>query len=83
MSRHTGQKTEPSPDSFGAGSGEVVFSRLLAAVVADNLVDIGDDVFGNLGLYRGTIDHLDEGDALVIILCDGYLAEHFVFASDN
>ena len=55
----------------------------LAAVVADDLVDIGDDVFGNLGLYRDTIDHLDERDTLVIVLCDGYLAEHFVFAGDN
>lgn len=54
----------------------------LAAVVADDLVDLDDDVLGNLGLYRSAIDHLCEGYALVIILCDRYLAEHFIFASN-
>ncbi len=43
-------------------------SRLLAAVVANNLVDLYDDVLGNLGIYGLAIDHLGEGDALVIVL---------------
>ena len=46
------------------------WSRLLAAVVADNLVDLDDDVFGNLGVNGFAIDHLGEGDALVIVLSD-------------
>jgi hypothetical protein len=47
----------------------------LAAVVADDLVDLYDDVLRDFGLYRIAIDHLCEGYALVIILCDRYLAE--------
>lgn len=43
-------------------------SRLLAAVVADNLVDLDDDVFWNLGIYGLAIDHLGESDALVVVL---------------
>ena len=45
-------------------------SRSLAAVVADNLVDLNDDVLGNLGVNGLAIDHLGEGDALVIVLSD-------------
>ena len=49
----------------------------LAAVVADDLVDLEDDVLGNLGLYGIAIDHLDESDVLFVTLCGGYLAEYF------
>ena len=56
---------------------------LLAAVVADDLVDLDDDVFGNLGLYRIAIDHLDESDALFVTLCRGYLAEYFELLGYN
>ena len=52
-------------------------SRLLAAVVADNFVDLDNDVLGNLGLYGIAIDHLDERDALFVTLCEGYFAEYF------
>jgi len=45
-------------------------SRLLAAVVADNLVDLDDDVFGNLGVNGLAYNHLGEGDALVVVLSD-------------
>ena len=45
-------------------------SRSLAAVVADNLVDLDDDVLGNFGINGLAIDHLGEGDALVIVLSD-------------
>ena len=55
----------------------------LAAVVADNLVDLHDDVFGNLGLYGIAIDHLDEGDALFVILSRRYLAEDFEIFGNN
>ena len=50
---------------------------LLAAVVADDLVNLDDDVLGNLGIYGITIDHLNKSYALFIILCRGYLAEYF------
>ena len=42
-------------------------SRLLAAVVADDLVDLYDDVLGNAGLFGSAIDHLCEVDALQFI----------------
>ena len=45
-------------------------SRSLAAVVADDLVDLDDDVFGNLGVNGLAIDHLGESNTLVIILRD-------------
>ena len=35
-------------------------SRSLAAVVADDLVDLYDDVLGDAGLYGIAIDHLCE-----------------------
>ena len=56
---------------------------LVEAEVADDLIDLDDDVLGDLGFDRFAIDHLDKGDALVIGLCDRYLAEHFVLAGDN
>lgn len=34
--------------------------RSLAAVVADDLIDLEDDFFGNLGLYGIAIDHLTQ-----------------------
>ncbi len=57
---------------FGAESGDAAFLEvwLLAAVVADNLVDFYDDVLGNFGINGLAIDHLGEGDALVIVLSD-------------
>ena len=38
----------------------------LAAVVADDFVDLDDDVFGDAGLYRSAIDYLCEVDALLV-----------------
>ena len=45
-------------------------SRSLAAVVADDLIDLDDDVLGNFGINGLAIDHLGKGDALVIVLSD-------------
>ena len=58
-------------------------SRLLAAVVADYLVDFEDDVLGNLGLYRIAIEHLNESDALFVTLCRRDLAEYFELLGYN
>ena len=55
---------------------------LLAAVVADDLVDLDDDVLGDAGFYRSAIDHLSEVDALLVWLSDRYLAEYFIIASN-
>ena len=44
--------------------------------MADDMIDFDDDVLGNSGFQRLAIDHLDEGDALVIGLRDGHLAEY-------
>ena len=49
----------------------------LAAVVADDLVDLYDDVLGDAGLFGSAIDHLREVDALLVWLSDRYLAEYF------
>ena len=57
-------------------------SRSLAAVVADDLVDLDDDVFEDAGLYGCAIDHLREVDALLVRLSDRDLTEDFVFAGD-
>ena len=38
----------------------------MAAVVADDLVDLDDDVLGDAGLYGSAIDHLGEVDALLV-----------------
>ena len=54
----------------------------LAAVVADNLVDLDDNVLGDLGLYRIAINHLDECDALLVWLSDRHLAEDFILAGN-
>ena len=59
------------------------WSRLLAAVVADDLVDLDDDVLGDAGLFRSAIDHLCEVDALLVRLSDRYLAEYFILAGNN
>ena len=55
----------------------------LAAVVADDLVDLYDDVLGDAGLYGSAIDHLREVDALLVWLSDRYLAEYFILAGNN
>ena len=49
----------------------------MAAVVADDLVDLDDDVFGDAELYGSAINHLREVDALLVWLSDRYLAEYF------
>ncbi len=63
-----------SPDSafhkLGRGMWHFWRSRSLAAVVADDLVDLYDDVFGDAGLYGIAINHLGEGNALVVVLSD-------------
>ena len=64
-----------------AGSGDVCF-WLLAAVVADDLVDLYDDVLGDAGIYGSAIDHLCEVDALLVRLSDRHLTEYFIFASN-
>ena len=65
---------QASPDSafreLGRGMRRFWRSRLLAAVVANDLVDLDDDVLGNLGVNGLAIDHLGEGDALVVVLSD-------------
>ena len=54
------------------------------AKVADDMIYLDNDVFGDLGFHRLAIDHLDEGDALVIGLRDGYLAEYLeLVGNDN
>lgn len=50
---------------------------LLAAVVANDLVNLYDDFLGDLGLYRIAIDHLDESDALFVILFRRYFTKYF------
>ena len=49
----------------------------MAAVVAYDLVDFENDVFGDFGFYRVAIDHLNESDALFVTLCRRDLAEYF------
>ena len=58
-------------------------SRSLAAVVADNLVDLDDDILGNLGINGLAIDHLCESNTLVIILRDRNLAEHLILVGND
>ena len=57
-------------------SGDVAFGRAgsLAAVVADDLVDLDDDVLGDAGLYGRAINHLREVDALLVWLSGRYRA---------
>ena len=38
----------------------------MLTVVADDLVDLYDDVLGDAGLYGSAIDHLCEVDALLV-----------------
>ena len=38
----------------------------MLTVVADDFVDLYDDVLGNAGLYGSAIDHLCEVDALLV-----------------
>lgn len=57
----------PRFGSLWTESGDVRFWSL-AAVVADDLVDLYDDVLGDFGLHRIAIDYLSEGYALFIIL---------------
>ena len=73
------------PDSVSSWteSGMPRFIGLVEAEVADDLIDLDDDVLGDLGLHRLTIYHLNKGDALVIDLCDRYLAEYLEFVGDN
>ena len=54
----------------------------LTAVVAYDLVDLYDDVFGDAGLYGSAIDHLGEVDALLVWLSDRYLTEYFILAGN-
>ena len=54
--------------TFGSSWTESGDVALLAAVVADDLVDLNDDVLGNLGLYGIAVDYLDERNALFVIL---------------
>ena len=55
----------------------------LAAVVADNLVDLDDDVLGDAGFYGSAINHLCEVDALLVWLSDRHLTEYFIFAGND
>ena len=64
-------------------SGDVCLYGLVKTEVADNLIDLDDDVLGDLGLHRLAIDHLDKGDALVIGLCDRHLAEYLEFVGND
>lgn len=41
---------------------------LVEAKVADDMIDFNNDVLGNPGFHRLAIDHLDEGDALLVWL---------------
>ena len=61
-----------SPDSVSSWteSGDVCLYGLVETEVADNLIDLDDDVLGDFGLHGLAIDHLDKGDALVIGLCN-------------
>ena len=48
-------------------------ARSLAAVVADNLVDLDDDVLGDAGLYGIAIYHLCESYTIVGMSGDRFL----------
>ena len=54
----------------------------LAAVVADDLVDLDDDVLGDAGIYGSAIDHLCEVDALLVRLSDRHLTEYFILVGN-
>lgn len=54
----------PRFGSLGTDSGDVSFGRVgsIAVQVADDGVDLNDDVLGNLGLYGLSFYHLCEGN---------------------
>jgi len=74
----------PRFGSLGTESGDVSFGRdySLAAVVADDLVDLYDDVLGDAGFYGSAINYLSEVDALLVRLSDRHLAEDFILAGN-
>ena len=74
-----------SPDSVlrGLSRGMSRLYGLVETEVADDLIDLDDDVLGDLGLHRFAIYHLDKGDALVISLYDRYLAEYLELAGND
>ena len=55
----------------------------MAAVGADDFVELEDEVFGDGGLDGVAIDELGEGDGGRVGLGDGDLAEDFVLGGDN
>ena len=55
----------------------------IAVQVADDGVDLNDDVLGNLGLYGLSFNHLYESDVLLVSLCGRDLAEHLEIARHN
>ena len=67
-----------SPDSVHQepNRGMFAFGRVgsIAVQVAEDGVDLNDDVLGNLGLYGLSFDHLYEGDVLLVSLCGRDLA---------
>ena len=62
-----------SPDSvlreLSRGMPRFLRSGLLGAEVASDLVDLDDDILGNLGLYGLSFYHLYEGNVLLVSLC--------------
>lgn len=59
------------------------WSGSLAAIVADNLVNLDDDILWNLGIYGLAVNHLGKGDALVVVLRHRYLAEHLILVGND
>ena len=55
----------------------------IAVQVADDGVDLNDNVLGNLGLYGLSFNHLFESDVLLVSLCGRDLAEHLEIARHN
>ena len=51
--------------------------------VADDGVDLNDNVLGTLGLYGLSFNHLFESDVLLVSLCGRDLAEHLEIARHN
>ena len=67
----------------GLSRGMLRLYGLVEAEVADNLINLDDDVLGDLGLNGFAIYHLDKGDALVIGLCDRYLTKYLEFVGND
>ena len=92
---HTASDIWHPPDQFlleqaikdralhGLSRGMPRFYGLIEAEVADDLIDLDNDVLGDPGFHRPAIDHLDKGDALVISLRDGHLAEYLELVGDD